>query len=101
MAAQQCVLAAAVCYPASQGGMPLRAPALALEIETSPDPITEQLMGSLAKDRAATETNLKTRQAQRALAAARDAYHLRLKQKYDCAARYPWLPVEPDPPEPE
>jgi hypothetical protein len=27
-------------------------------------------------------------------------YHLRLKQKYDQAAAHPWLPVEPDPPEP-
>jgi hypothetical protein len=27
-------------------------------------------------------------------------YHLRLKQKYDEAATHPWLPIEPDPPEP-
>jgi hypothetical protein len=24
-----------------------------------------------------------------------------LKEKYECAARRPWLPVEPDPPEPQ
>jgi hypothetical protein len=29
------------------------------------------------------------------------AYHNRLKEKYERAARYPWLPVGPDPPEPE
>jgi hypothetical protein len=29
------------------------------------------------------------------------AYHRALKAKYERAARYPWLPVEPDPPEPE
>jgi hypothetical protein len=29
------------------------------------------------------------------------AYHERLWRKYEHAARYPWLPVEPDPPEPE
>jgi hypothetical protein len=28
-------------------------------------------------------------------------YHDRMKAKYECAARYPWLPVEPDPPKPE
>ena len=28
------------------------------------------------------------------------AYHQRMKAKYERAARYPWLPVAPDPPEP-
>ena len=28
-------------------------------------------------------------------------YHLRLKAKYERAASRPWLPVEPDPPEPQ
>lgn len=28
------------------------------------------------------------------------AYHRALKIKYERATRYPWLPVEPDPPEP-
>lgn len=28
-----------------------------------------------------------------------EEYHRRLKRKYERAARYPWLPVEPDPPE--
>jgi hypothetical protein len=28
-------------------------------------------------------------------------YHRALKDKYDRAARYPWLPVEPDPLEPK
>lgn len=28
-------------------------------------------------------------------------YHESLALKYEHAARYPWLPVEPDPPEPE
>jgi hypothetical protein len=28
-------------------------------------------------------------------------YHARQRQKYERAARYPWLPVEPDPPMPE
>jgi hypothetical protein len=28
-------------------------------------------------------------------------YFHSLRQKYERAARYPWLPVEPDPPEPE
>jgi hypothetical protein len=36
----------------------------------------------------------------RANAAIRDR-HARLKEKYWRAARYPWLPVRPDPPEPE
>jgi len=27
-------------------------------------------------------------------------YHARMKAKYEAAARRPWLPVEPDPPEP-
>jgi hypothetical protein len=29
------------------------------------------------------------------------AWHARLKEKYRHVARYPWLPIEPDPPEPE
>jgi hypothetical protein len=31
---------------------------------------------------------------------ARGRFHLRLAAKYERAARYPWLPVAPDPPEP-
>jgi hypothetical protein len=27
-------------------------------------------------------------------------YHSQMRAKYERAARYPWLPVEPDPPEP-
>ena len=32
--------------------------------------------------------------------AALVGYHGRMKEKYERAARDPWLPVEPDPPEP-
>lgn len=28
-------------------------------------------------------------------------YHIEMEKKYDRAARYPWLPVAPDPPEPQ
>jgi hypothetical protein len=28
-------------------------------------------------------------------------HHATLRRKYERAARYPWLPVDPDPPEPE
>jgi hypothetical protein len=28
-------------------------------------------------------------------------FQVRMRRKYELAARYPWLPVEPDPPEPE
>jgi hypothetical protein len=31
----------------------------------------------------------------------RATYHAALRRKYERAARYPWLPVEPDPPEPQ
>jgi hypothetical protein len=31
---------------------------------------------------------------------AKIEHHARLAEKYQYAARYPWLPVEPDPPEP-
>jgi hypothetical protein len=31
----------------------------------------------------------------------RSRFHDELAKKYHWAARYPWLPVEPDPPEPE
>ena len=34
-------------------------------------------------------------------ATRRAAYHASLKRKYERAARYPWLPVEPDPPPPK
>ena len=30
-----------------------------------------------------------------------DCWHIEMIRKYDRAARYPWLPVWPDPPEPE
>ncbi len=29
------------------------------------------------------------------------AYHAAMADKYQHAARYPWLPIEPDAPEPE
>ncbi len=32
---------------------------------------------------------------------ARKAYFAEMARKYDRAARYPWLPVAPDPPPPE
>jgi hypothetical protein len=32
--------------------------------------------------------------------AANVHYHAALARKYERAARYPWLPVEPDPPQP-
>jgi hypothetical protein len=38
--------------------------------------------------------------ASAAHSARRAAYHSRLRSKYERAARYPWLPVAPDPPEP-
>jgi hypothetical protein len=28
-------------------------------------------------------------------------YHFKMAEKYEWAARYPWLPVAPDPPEPK
>jgi hypothetical protein len=31
----------------------------------------------------------------------RALYYRRLRQKYERAARYPWIPVESDPPEPK
>jgi hypothetical protein len=31
----------------------------------------------------------------------RVVHHRRLKAKYELAARYPWLPVDPDPPSPD
>jgi hypothetical protein len=31
----------------------------------------------------------------------RAAHHAALKHKYEHAARFPWRPIEPDPPEPE
>lgn len=32
---------------------------------------------------------------------AKQDWHLVLRDKYKCAARYPWLPVPADPPEPK
>jgi hypothetical protein len=31
----------------------------------------------------------------------RVAYHARLRVKYERVARYPWLPIDPDPPSPD
>jgi hypothetical protein len=39
--------------------------------------------------------------AEQAALGRRAAYHEALAEKYRRAARYPWLPVEPDPPPPE
>jgi hypothetical protein len=36
-----------------------------------------------------------------AVYARRTAYHAQLRAKYEQAAVYPWLPIAPDPPEPE
>jgi hypothetical protein len=44
------------------------------------------------------EERLKADEVRRAQASA---YYIDLIQKYERAARYPWLPVAPDPPEPE
>jgi hypothetical protein len=33
--------------------------------------------------------------------ASEAAYHTRMSEKYERAARYPWLPVEPNPPRPK
>jgi hypothetical protein len=33
--------------------------------------------------------------------AAQQVFHRRMAEKYERAARYPWLGVEPDPPEPK
>lgn len=41
-----------------------------------------------------------TRQAAEQMARHADHYR-RLKQKYEAAARYPWRPIEPDPPPPD
>ena len=37
----------------------------------------------------------------RRLMRAKDRWHSDLIEKYELAARYPWLPVAPDPPEPK
>jgi hypothetical protein len=47
---------------------------------------------AIAEFRATREADLNRPEVQR---------WLRLARKYDHAARYPWLPVAPDPPEPE
>jgi len=39
--------------------------------------------------------------ARSAVLRRQEEHVLRLQQKYERAARYPWLPVLPDPPEPE
>jgi hypothetical protein len=53
-------------------------------------------------DGAIEAANLKRRGDPRSkLASARADYHQAMWLKYFHAARYPWLPVEPDPPEPE
>jgi hypothetical protein len=33
--------------------------------------------------------------------ASESVYHAQMREKYEHAARYPWLPVAPDPPPPE
>jgi hypothetical protein len=57
-------------------------------------------VGELAPDAWWPEAaRVRARAAVRVNAAIRDR-HARLKEKYLRAARYPWLPVEADPPEP-
>ena len=52
-------------------------------------------LATQAKDQAAWHT------VRVAEATARVPYHTRMKRKWERAARYPWLPVEPDPAPPE
>ena len=51
----------------------------------------------LVSDRFGREHRVIDRADLRALA----TYHAVMKRKYERAARYPWLPVAPDPPPPE
>ncbi len=48
-----------------------------------------------------TRRLLRESQDRQAVQARKLRRYARLKQKYEYAARYPWLPVEPDPPPPE
>jgi hypothetical protein len=47
-----------------------------------------------------THGHLRRSLDRQAALARKSAHYARLKQKYRYAARYPWRPVEPDPPEP-
>lgn len=52
-------------------------------------------------DRAPTEAEKEEERQRMARLLRVIDYHSQLARKYERAARYPWLPVEPDPPEPE
>lgn len=52
-------------------------------------------------DRAPTESEKDEARRQMARRLRGIHYHSQLARKYKHAARYPWLPVEPDPPKPE
>lgn len=68
-------------------------------IEEYPDTI--DLIDALL-DQLAEENEAELRIHEDAQLFTRKAEHFaNLKQKYERAARYPWLPVAPDPPEPE
>jgi hypothetical protein len=59
--------------------------------------------GSKTAEEAAEETapGIAVYEAAARAAGAKADHHDLLAKKYDDAARYPWLPVEPEPPEPE
>jgi hypothetical protein len=60
------------------------------------------VMAARSRAKALEDAREANSQLNTAEAAARRAeYYTRLGQKYERAARHPWLPVEPDPPEPK
>jgi hypothetical protein len=52
-------------------------------------------------DEYGADYRLPTHDAQRIFLREVTDFHVQLRLKYEHATRYPWLPIEPDPPEPK
>ena len=61
----------------------------------------EHEAASCAPTRAGSDWDLEKRSAILRARGRLRAHHIAMRLKYERAARYPWLPVAPDPPEPE
>src|SRR5215813_6576698 len=98
------VVAAGAVVGASARLATLRARFLLIARWRAEDAIDARDLAKFWDDHAAQDTRSAEGSAYaRAVAAsarARAAWNDRMKRKYEQAARYPWLPVEPDPPPP-
>jgi hypothetical protein len=93
---------------ASEEGEDLELAIRLIQSPTFAKGLAARMIGSLAERGEASRRNIAIEEARARLHMRlaskyqrRAEYHALLGRKYEHAARYPWLPVDPDPPPPE